>query len=227
MTRPLVLVVEDESGVLSLVRRTLTAEGYLVEAATTGDEGLRLARSNRYDLVILDIDLPGPSGLDILSDLRDRARSEPVLLLTIRSGEDAIVTGLDAGADDYLEKPFSLRELRARCRALLRRAGRAGAGEVSFEDLELDVGGRRAFVSGSDLELPAREFDLLHALMRSPGRVISHDQLLARVWGIDFDPGTNRVPVTVSRLRGSLEEAGSRVAIVAVHGRGYRLERAE
>jgi DNA-binding response OmpR family regulator len=195
-----------------------------VETAARGDRGGELALSNAYDLIVLDIDLPGRSGLEILADLRDQGREVPVLLLTIQSGENAVAEGLDTGADDYLSKPFSLLELKARCRALLRRGARAGAGELSFGDVTLDRDGREVEVAGEALELPSREFDLLHALIRSPGRVISHDQLLARVWGIEFDPGTNRVRVTVSRLRRSLEKAGSNIEIKTVRGRGFRLE---
>ncbi|MFW6331181.1 MAG: response regulator transcription factor [Gemmatimonadota bacterium] len=223
-TRPLLLIVEDEPGVAALLRRKCTGAGYLVETATTGDRGGELALSNDYDLIILDVDLPGRSGLDILSELRRRGKQTPVLLLTIRSGEEAIAQGLDAGADDYLEKPFSMVEFTARCRALLRRGRQAAPPELAHGDLRLDRAGHRVFVDDTPLDLPPREFELLRALLRSADRVVSREDLLRSVWGVDFDPGTNRVDVTVSRLRRALREADATVRIETVRGAGFRLQ---
>ena len=220
---PSVLIVDDEPGVIALLRRTCTAAGYLVETASRGDRGAELATTNRYDLIILDIDLPGKNGLDVLRELRRCGRETPVLMLTIRSGEDAIADGLDAGADDYLEKPFSLVELQARCRALLRRSPPAGEPALSFGDVRIDPARHEVTVGGRPLGIRPREHGLLEVLLRAEGGVVTKEFILRSVWHVDFDPGTNRVEVTVSRLRTLLKEADAAVRIETVRGVGYRL----
>jgi DNA-binding response OmpR family regulator len=222
---PLALLVDDEPNLRTVVRTALEREGFVVQAAPNGWEARKLLRSNHYDLVILDLALPGPGGRELLRDLRSRGSTAAVLVLTGERGTDTLVEVLDAGADDFLEKPFGLAELRARCRALVRRVARPdGRDSLRFGDLVLDPDRRSVEVGGDEVELPPREFDLLETLQRLSGQAVSRDVILRRVWGIDFDPGTNRVEVTVSRLRGRLDEAGSRVKIHAVPRVGYRLD---
>jgi DNA-binding response OmpR family regulator len=222
---PLALVVDDEPTLRAVVRDALDREGFLVEAARDGWQARRLLENASYDLVILDLVLPGPGGRELLRELRARGSTAAVLVLTGERGRDTLVELLDAGADDFLEKPFELEELRARCRALVRRVGRpGGSGPLGFGDITLDPERRTARVGGAPLELPRREFDLLETLLRLPGRAVDRDTIRRRVWGIDFDPGTNRVEVTVSRLRRDLGDAGSKLRIQAVPGVGYRLE---
>jgi two-component system response regulator RegX3 len=228
--RPRILVVEDEEPILSFVSYNLKRAGFDVTGASTGDEGLGLARDGGFDLLVLDIMLPGVDGLEICRRVRERS-DVPVLFLSARDSEVDKVVGLELGADDYLAKPFGVHELVARVRALLRRA-RPGAGEVPGEDLitvgdvTLDGASHEVSVGGRPVELTPREFELLAALMRDAGHVLSRDQLLTQAWGWEHLVETKTVDTHVKRLRDKLQAAGAdRGVIEAVRGYGYRLRK--
>jgi DNA-binding response OmpR family regulator len=220
MTR--ILIAEDEPRLSSFLEKGLRAAGY---TTTVCDDGIRtaaMARDDEFDLLILDIGLPGQDGFNVLRTLRTRGERLPVLILTARDEVADTVTGLDIGADDYVTKPFIFEELLARVRARLR----AGAGEGGGDSLMLEAGGitldvrtRRASTGGADVELTAKEFALLETFLRHPGQVLSREQLLSHVWGYDFDPGSNVVDVYVGYLRRKLG-AGR---FETVRGMGYRL----
>jgi DNA-binding response OmpR family regulator len=218
-----ILVVEDESKVARAVQDGLEAEGYAVTLATTGDEGLETARAQDFDLVVLDLMLPGPDGFEILAALRHAGDATPVLVLTARDTVLDRVAGLDAGADDYLVKPFAFAELLARIRALLRR-GRADAPDrLSVGDLEIDPLGRRASRAGQALTLTAREFALLEFLVRHQGQVVSRDQIAREVWeepsrGTPLD---NVIDVHIMRLRRKVDRDGGDRLIHTVRGVGF------
>lgn len=222
---PLALVVDDEPRVVSVVRAALDRDGWAVETAADGAEADELLHTTTYDLVILDLGLPGRSGEELLSRLRARGSIVPVLILTGRRGSKTAIDVLRSGADDAVEKPFSVEELVARCRALVRRARRPlPRAELSIRALQIDPGDREATLHGTELDLTRREFDLLEALARFRNRTVERELLMRRIWGIDFDPGTNRLEVLVSRLRGRLAEIDDGVEVVTVPGVGYRLE---
>jgi len=221
-----ILVVEDDETLRDTLALNLRAEGYEVILAESGDDGLRLARGDRPDLVILDVMLPGVDGLTVLRLLRRETRV-PVILLTARGTEVDKVVGLETGADDYVVKPFSLGEFLARVRAALRRGATApqAAPELASGDLRLDVLGRRAFREGKEIALAPREFDLLATLMRSAGAVLSREFVLTRVWGADFSGDPRTVDVHVRWLREKIERDPSRPErIITVRGVGYRFE---
>jgi DNA-binding response OmpR family regulator len=219
-----VLVVEDEADLADAVARGLRREGYAVDVAYDGDEALDKAAVNAYDLVCLDLNLPGIDGIDVVRRLRADAAEPPrVLMLTARDRTVDRVVGLDEGADDYLVKPFDFDELKARVRALLRRdAGRSGA-LLQVGDIELDSARHEARRAGRPLALTPKEFALLHYFMSKSGQVLSQEDLLEHVWDENADPFTNTVRVTVMTLRRKLADAGKGQPIQTVVGRGYRL----
>jgi DNA-binding response OmpR family regulator len=220
-----VLVVEDEADLADAVARGLRREGYAVDVAYDGDAALDKAAVNAYDLVLLDLNLPGIDGIDVVRGLRTDGGAEPprVLMLTARDRTVDRVTGLDEGADDYLVKPFDFEELKARVRALLRRdAGRSGA-LLQAGDIELDSARHEARRGGRPLALTPKEFALLHYFMSRAGQVLSQEDLLEHVWDENADPFTNTVRVTVMTLRRKLADAGGGQPIETVVGRGYRL----
>jgi two-component system copper resistance phosphate regulon response regulator CusR len=215
-----ILVIEDEPRILAFLRRGLEAQGFTVDAATDGAVGLRRARECRYDLVILDLLLPGLDGLSVLRELARSEPAPPVLILSARSDLRTKLRGFELGARDYVPKPFSLEELVARVRAQLRASGVAEPELVlRVGTLELDVARRRARVGAAAAQLTDREFRLLHHLVLHSDEIISRQQLLEAVWGYHFDPGSNVVDVCVRRLRKKLG-AG---AIETVRHVGYRL----
>jgi len=219
----LVLVIEYEKEIRDLVRYNLEKAGYRVAAAGDGEEGLRQAFAARPDALVLDLMLPGVNGLEVLREVRSEplTRDLPVLVLTARSAEMDKLLGFEHGADDYLTKPFSPRELVARVRALVRRARPAGAGTaLDAGPLHLSLDAREARLAGSRLELTPREFDLLVFLARHAGRALTREELLRKVWGYDFVGGTRTVDVHVRRLRAKLGE--SHAWIDTVVGTGYR-----
>jgi DNA-binding response OmpR family regulator len=225
-----VLVVEDEADLADAVARGLRREGYAVDVAYDGDQAMDKASVNDYDLVCLDLNLPGIDGLDVVRQLRAGASpggaAPRVLMVTARDRLADRVTGLDEGADDYLVKPFDFAELTARVRALLRReAGRSGA-ILSVGDLELDTSRHEARRNARRLALTPKEFALLRYFMAHPGEVLSQEDLLEHVWDENADPFTNTVRVTVMTLRRKLAEAGDDQPIETVVGRGYRLREA-
>lgn len=220
-----VLVVEDDAALGEMVRRGLQASGYRVRWELDGDAAYDAASGGVYDAIVLDLMLPGTDGLTVLRALRDAGVLTPVLCLTSRGETGDRVAGLDAGADDYLTKPFAFEELLARLRALLRRPG-----ETLVPDV-LRLGGltvwpreRRAAVAGRAIDIPAREFDLLEYLLRHAGHTLARDLITERIWGTERPPRANVVDATISRLRRRLAAAGWDGQIVAVPTLGYRLE---
>ena len=218
-----ILVAEDEPAIADFIERGLRAEGYAVSVALDGDEALRQALSEDFALVILDRMLPGCDGLDVLARLRPAKPSLPVIMLTARTEVDERVAGLDAGAVDYVTKPFAFDELAARVRVHLRAPGGGRPTRLEALDIELDLLSRRVTRAGTDVALSAKEFDLLAYFLRHPGNVLSREQILSAVWGYSHDPGTNIVEVYVSYLRRKLRRPGSPAPIVTVRSVGYRL----
>ncbi len=221
------LVIEDEPKLAEYLRRGLTQSGYVVDVASDGIDGRHLALEGDYDLVFLDVMLPGIDGFGVLSDLR-QAKRTPVLMLTARDKVEDRVKGLRDGADDYLVKPFAFSELLARIEALLRRGSPARDAQelvvLKIEDLELDLARRKALRGGQRLDLTAKEFLLLTLLLRRRGQVLSRTLLAEQVWDMNFDGGTNIVEVAVRRLRGKLDDPFERKLLHTVRGMGYVLE---
>ncbi len=219
-----ILVVDDDQAVRDSLRRALVLEGYEVDLAANGTEALRILGQRAPDAVILDLQMPDIDGLEVCRRLRSLGDMTPVLMLTARGAVDDRVEGLDAGADDYMPKPFDLSELFARLRALLRRRAPGASGEVlRFEDLTLDVSTREAKRGERSFSLTKIEFDLLEMFLENPRQVLTREQILDRVWGYDFDSGTNSLAVYVGYLRRKLEENGDSRLIQTVRGIGYSL----
>ena len=221
-----ILIVEDEPRIVSLLERGLGAHGHQVQSASDGEDGLLLAGDEGIDLLILDIGLPGMSGQEVLRRVRVRRPDLPVLMLTARDDVASKVQALDAGADDYLTKPFALEELLARVRALSRRRDQSRAAAIEVGDVRIDLLARRAWRGEREIELAAREFALLEYFMRHPGQVLTRSQILDAVWEYDYDPGSNVVDVYVGylrrKLRGSGEDEGEPIS--TVRGTGYRFD---
>ena len=218
MTR--ILVVEDEERIVSFLEKGLRANGYTVVSVGDGDSGVALARDDSFDLMVLDLGLPGRDGREVLREVRQRGERLPIVVLTARDSVDDTVGSLEQGADDYVTKPFRFEELLARIRLRLR--DQDDAGETTVLDsggIRLDLRSRRATRDGRTIELTAREFALLETFLRHPGQVLSRAQLLSHVWGYDFDPGSNVVDVYVRYLRRKLGDG----SIETVRGMGYRL----
>jgi DNA-binding response OmpR family regulator len=218
------LVVEDERKLRGSLVSSLGAEGYDVAAAATGEEGLHLALAEPFDCVVLDRMLPGLGGLEVLAELRRAGKTLPVLILTARDAVEDRVEGLDAGADDYLVKPFALAELLARLRVLLRRERAERETVLRADDLELDLLERRVTRGGAEVALTQREFELLAYLLRHRNAVVTRDMLGRDVWKEPEHTLTNVIDVFVNQLRRKLERAGQRSLIHTVRGLGYRLE---
>ena len=219
-----VLVVDDDRSVRDALRRALSLGGYEVEGAGDGEEGLANVASGSPDAVVLDIGLPGVDGLEVCRRLRSDGNRVPILMLTARDAVADRIDGLDAGADDYLVKPFDLGELKARLRALLRRSGVDEPPEnLAFEELRLDAGRHGATVGDEFVELTRTEYGLLELLLRNPRRVLTHSVIYDRVWGYDFGPASNALRVYIGYLRRKLEAAGARPLIHTVRGVGYAL----
>jgi two-component system response regulator MprA len=222
-----VLVVDDERAVRESLRRALELEGYEVELAADGEHALaRLRQGVPVDAVVLDILMPGIDGLEVCRRLRLEGNAVPVLMLTARAEVDSRVAGLDAGADDYLSKPFALAELLARLRALLRRAGNGAGGTAAaleFSDLSLDPGTRDVVRAGRKIELTRTEFALLELFLRNPRQVLTRSIIFERVWGYDFGPTSNSLDVYIGYLRRKTEEGGALRLIHTVRGVGYAL----
>lgn len=218
-----VLIVEDEKKIAALIRKDLEARGFVVDVSHRGDEGLLLATTRPYDVLVLDIMLPGRDGLSILRQLRERGSDVPVLLLTARSELNERLEGLNLGADDYLTKPFYVEELAARLQALGRRASGQSHSLLAVADLTLNLLNREVNRGGRRIELTQREFVLLERFMRSPGRVFTRSQILEQVWESNFDPGSNLVDVYVQRLRKKVDGGSEERLIETIRGVGYRI----
>ena len=219
-----ILVIEDEAKVASFIRRALEEESYAVDLCDDGAKGLDMGRAGCYDLVILDLMLPGMPGLEVLTALRKDHVNVPVLILTARSQTDQRVKGLDAGADDYLTKPFAIEELLARVRALLRRGSGEAAGLLQVEDLILNPATREVTRGGRRIDLTAKEYALLEYLMRNAGRVLTRPMIAEHVWSQDFDTFTNVIDVYVNYLRNKIDRGQDRKLIHTIRGSGYTLK---
>jgi two-component system, OmpR family, response regulator len=220
-----VLIVEDQLKMASLLRRGLVEEGYAPDVAPNGDDALRLAAASEYDAIVLDVMLPGVDGFEVCRRLRARGVWSPVLMLTARDDVADRVHGLDAGADDYLVKPFALDELLARLRALVRRGGRERPAVLEAGDLRLDPATRQVWRGEVEVELSAKEFALLETFMRRPGQVLSRFELLERNWDYGYENRSNVVDVYVRYLREKVDRPFGRRSIETVRGVGYRLRR--
>jgi DNA-binding response OmpR family regulator len=219
------LLVEDDAKIAAALRRGLTAEGFTVEVAPDGIEGLWRAREGAYDLILLDIMLPGLNGYRVCADLRRDGSTTPILMLTAKDGDLDEAEGLDTGADDYLRKPFSFPVLVARVHALLRRAALGERPPLVVGDLTLDLPARRVTLAGAEVPVTSREFDLLAFLVRRAGQVVTKREILAGVWDDDFEGDPNVVEVYVARLRRKLDASGGASTIETVRGAGYRVPR--
>jgi two-component system, OmpR family, response regulator len=218
-----VLVVEDQDGLAEGLRIGLEAEGFAVDIAPNGVDGLWRAREIRYDVIVLDVMLPGMSGYSVCRELRADGNWVPIIMLTAKDGEWDQVEGLDTGADDYLTKPFSFAVLLAHIRALVRRGARERPVELAAGDLRLDPARRQLWRGDTEIDLTSREFSVMEFLMRHPGDVVTKRAVLDGVWNDDFDGDPNIVEVYVGHLRNKVDRPFGRAAILTVRGAGYRL----
>ena len=216
-----ILVVEDEKKAASFIRRAMQAEGFAVDAVHNGEDALAVLQTTPYDSVVLDIMLPGRDGLSVLRELRSRQNKVPVILLTARGQVEERIDGLNAGADDYLPKPYALGELVARVCALVRRGSETKAVVLRLADLSVDTVAREVKRGERAIDLSAREYRLLEYLLRSQGRVCGRMQILEKVWDYDFDPGTNLVDVYVRRVRDKVDAGFPNALLHTVRGVGY------
>lgn len=219
------LVVEDQKDLNEIITRKLTNEHYSVDSCFSGDEALDFMRCAEYDGVILDIMLPGITGIGVLKEMRSAGDTTPVLLLTAMGTVEDRVAGLDAGADDYLVKPFDFDELMARIRAMIRRGGERASSVMTSGDLVLDSAARQVTRGGKEITLTAREFDILEYLMQNEGRVLSRDKLSNHVWNYDYDGGSNVIDVYMYHLRRKVDDGFDEKKIVTVKGAGYMLKK--
>jgi DNA-binding response OmpR family regulator len=222
-----ILVVEDDRKVAGFVEQGLKEEGHVVDVAPDGDEATMLAHVYDYDVILLDVVLPKKNGVQIAAELRREGRTTPILMLTSRDAAEDVVRGLDAGADDYLAKPFRFDELLARIRALHRRGGAARVENLKVGELEVDRLRHEATVSGRRLQLTPKEFQLLEFFMLHPDEVVRRTTLLEKVWDMHFDPESNVVDVHVGNLRRKLQDSAGEQLITTVRGVGFMLRRPE
>jgi two-component system OmpR family response regulator len=220
-----ILVVDDDVRMAGAIRRGLRYEGLVVDVAADGEEALRVVARTEYDVVVLDVLMPGLGGFETCRRLRDDGRWMPVLMLTARDSVEDRVRGLDGGADDYLTKPFSLAELTARLRALVRRGPIERPSVVEVGDLRLDPATREVLRGDREIELSAKEFAVLETFMRRPGQVLSHTQLLEAAWDLGYEQRSNIVEVYVRYLREKIDRPFGLRSIETVRGAGYRLRR--
>lgn len=218
-----ILLIEDDKKIATIVKRGLEAEGFSVEVAFDGTDGLWLATEGSFDLIVLDIMLPGRNGYQICADLREAGDWTPILMLTAKDGDLDEAEAFDTGADDYLTKPFSFAVLVARIRALLRRATGRNPAPVEAGDLRIDPGQRRVWRGEVEIEVTSRQFDVLEFLMRRAGQVLSKTEILDGVWEYEFEGDPNIVEVYIRRLRTRIDEPFGRHAIETLRGAGYRL----
>lgn len=218
-----VLVVEDEAKMASLVRRALEREGYAVDVASNGPDAIWHAIEHDYDAIVLDVMIPPPDGFEVCRRLRAAERWAPILLLTARDAIDDRVTGLDSGADDYLLKPFSIEELYARLRAVIRRGARHRPAVLEVDDLTLDPAAHTVTRAGTTIDLSAKEFALLELFMRHPDEVLTRAAILDSVWDFAYDGTSNVVDVYVRYLREKIDRPFGRASIETLRGVGYRL----
>lgn len=218
------LVVEDQKDLNEIIVRKLTNEHYTVDACYTGDDALDFIRCAEYDGIILDIMLPGITGIGVLKEMRSSGNKTPVLLLTALGTVEDRVAGLDAGADDYLVKPFDFDELLARVRAIVRRGGERASSVMTSGDLKLDSASRTVTRDGQEINLTAKEFDILEYLMQNEGRVLSRDKLANHIWNYDYDGGSNVIDVYIHHLRKKVDGDYEEKKIITVKGAGYMVK---
>lgn len=216
-----ILVVEDEKKVASFIKRGLEEENFSVDMAYDGEEGLYMAESNPYDLILMDLMLPKMDGLSVIKELRGKGNKTPVLCLTAKDTVEDIVSGLDSGSDDYLTKPFAFAELVARVRALLRRGTQDRGAEIRFADLRLDPVAHKVWRSNKELELTAKEYALLEYFMRNPNQILTRTMIAEHVWDYTFDSFTNIIDVYVNYLRKKVDRDYDKKLIHTVRGIGY------
>lgn len=216
-----ILVVEDEKKVASFIKRGLEEENFSVDMAYDGEEGLYMAESNPYDLILMDLMLPKMDGLSVIKELRGKGNKAPVLCLTAKDTVEDIVSGLDSGSDDYLTKPFAFAELVARVRALLRRGTQDRGAEIRFADLRLDPVAHKVWRSNKELELTAKEYALLEYFMRNPNQILTRTMIAEHVWDYTFDSFTNIIDVYVNYLRKKVDRDYDKKLIHTVRGIGY------
>ena len=221
-----ILVVEDDARAARFLRQGLEEEGHTVDVAEDGEAGARYGHGTTYDIMVVDVQLPGMSGLELARELRRAGVDTPILMLTARDATEDVVRGLDAGADDYLTKPFAFDELLARVRALTRRQLAGPAGALRYGDLEMDRLRRMVRRAGRPVDLSPREFRLLEYFLLHPEQIITRTRLLEQVWDMSFDPETNVVEAHISNLRSKLEERDAPRIIQTVRGAGYALRAA-
>jgi len=221
-----ILLIEDESKTLQSIKQGLEENGWAVNTAADGLQGLKLARQSTYDVIVSDITMPGLNGLELCRQLREEGSSTPILLLTALNHTDDKVTGFDAGADDYLAKPFEFKELQARIKALARRPSVPFKIEnvLRFHDLEQDLEAKTVRRAGKDIMLTPREFSLLEFFLRHPGKVLSKTEIAEKVWDVDFDTGTNVIEVYVNYLRNKVDKGFNQKLIHTHFGQGYVLK---
>ncbi|OJX41191.1 MAG: DNA-binding response regulator [Chloroflexi bacterium 44-23] len=218
-----ILIIEDDQAIVRVLKRSLTYEGYQVESALEGEDGIRKYQQFRPDLIILDWMLPGMDGLDVCDRIRSFGDKLPILMLTAKDTTHDRVQGLDSGVDDYMVKPFEIEELNARIRALLRRTIPERSVVLSYSDLELDTSTRLASRAGRIITLTAKEYDLLELFLRHPRQVLTRDVIFDRVWGYDFGGESNVLDVYIRYLRQKIEEKGETRLLYTVRGVGYVL----
>ncbi len=219
-----ILVIEDEKGISNFIKKGLEAEYFTVDTAFDGEEGLNLAQINEYDVIVLDIRLPKKNGIEVCKELRKENSSVPIIMLTVEGDVKIKVETLNAGADDYLVKPFSLEELIARIRALLRREKKITGDVLQIDDLVLDTVSHKVKRGEKEINLSRKEFALLEYLMRNPGVVLTRGMILEHVWDMNADPFTNTVDVHIRFLRKKIDEGFKKKLIKTVHGSGYKIE---
>ncbi|NCG26262.1 MAG: response regulator [Verrucomicrobiales bacterium] len=219
-----ILLVEDETEIGELIKNGLEKEGFVLDYCQDGDSGMEHAMTRSYDAIVLDVMLPGRSGLEILKVIRAGHNNVPVIIITARGETEDRIEGLDLGADDYLPKPFFVEELIARLRAIWRRSSETGMSVLSVGTLSANLMKREVVRSGVQIEMTPKEFSLLAFLMRAPGRVLTRTQILEQVWGYHFDPGTNLVDVYIRRLRSKIDLEEEVPLIETLRGVGYRMQ---
>ena len=219
-----ILVVEDEKKVSTFIQRGLEEEGFTVDVAFDGEEGLKKVEAQSYDLILMDVMLPKMDGLAAIKALRDKDIQTPVLCLTARDSVDDKVSGLDIGADDYLAKPFAFVELVARCRALIRRGSNVRGAEIFFADLRLDPVAHKVWRAGDEITLTSKEYALMEYFIRNPNRVLTRLMIAENVWDYTFDSFTNIIDVYVNYLRNKIDQKYDKKLIHTVRGSGYALK---
>ena len=219
-----ILLVEDETEIGELIKNGLEKEGFALDYCQDGDSGMEHAMTRSYDAIVLDVMLPGRSGLEILKMIRAGHNNVPVIIITARGETEDKIEGLDLGADDYLPKPFFVEELIARLRAIWRRSSETGMSVLSVGTLSANLMKREVVRSGVQIEMTPKEFSLIAFLIRAPGRLLTRTQILEQVWGYHFDPGTNLVDVYIRRLRSKIDIEGEVPLIETLRGVGYRMQ---